>query len=262
MMYKFTSGMLLVSVLVLGTFFLVEKCDHDKIKKKYNNAVAELEGVKQETETAISVRALIEEDLKAQADALQEILNDRDEKILSQTKVNFRLKKKLFKIRNAKETVVDQEGKVVVVTESNKCDDTLRHRVDFKVVDKPLRARGYTLTNPAYVELKLDWIKDFQLEINLTKDGDGKFRVYVDSSDFEFGDLTLKVDPKILEVKWYQRISLGADLYAGEFGAGLSLRPGYDVLDHLNVNLLFVFQYSEKSAKMFYGLGVTWYPWR
>jgi len=121
---------------------------------------------------------------------------------------------------------------------------------------------GFTLTNPPEAEVKLEWVEDLKLELNLTKDDDGNFRVYTDSEDFQIGDIVLKIDPEVLETRWYERISFGADLAAGEYGAMLSLRPGYDVLEELNVNLLFVVLYDGASAKTFYGAGVNWFPWR
>lgn len=226
--------------------------------------MVELEGVLQETETAKSVRALFEEELEAQADALQEIINDRDERILAQAQVAIRLKERLFKAEseNVKQVLVTQAGEEVVITEENKCDDDLRYRVDFNIKNHPMRITGYTLTNPAYAEMRLEWIDSLNLEVNLTMDEDGNFRVYADSDELRIGDIKLKVDPNILEVKWYERISFGADLAAGEFGAQLGLRPGYDVLNNLNVNFLFVLQYDGSSAKTFYGAGVTWYVWK
>ena len=261
-MYKFTSISLLLGLLVLAVFFGMEKCSHDETKKKYNNSMVELEGIKQETETAKSIRALIEEDLKTQADALQDIINDRDEKILAQATVNLRLKDKLFKAENATETVVTKDGEIVVITEENKCDEGLRYKVDFEAVNKPMRVKGFTLTNPAYAEVKLDWVEDFQLEVNLTRDEDGNFRVYTDSDELKIENIVLKVDPEVLSVKWFEKIFLGADLALGSSGAQLGLRPGFNIRDNLGINLMFVTQYDGKSAKTFYGAGVTWYIWK
>ncbi len=262
-MFKFTSAALLVGLLVLSGFFLVERCNHAESRKKYNNAMVELEGTLKETDTANSVRALFEEELEAQAEALQEIINDRDEEILAQATVNLRLRDRVFKAENAMETIVTIDDHEFLEF-LDKCEgyEKIRHRVDFDTVNKPMRVVGHTLTNPAYAELKLTWVEDLQLEVNLTRDEDGNFRVYTDSAELQIGDIVLKVDPSVLEVRWYERISFGADLAAGEFGAQLGLRPGYDVLSNLNVNLLFVLQYDGASAKTFYGAGVNWYPWK
>jgi len=96
-MYQFVSAVLLVGLLVLGGFFGVEKCNHANLRKQHNNALAELEGTIKETETAKSARAFWQEQLVAQTDALQDIIDDRDEQILAQTEVSLRLKNKVFK---------------------------------------------------------------------------------------------------------------------------------------------------------------------
>jgi len=260
--YQFVSAVLLVGLLVLGGFFGVERCNHNNLRKQHNNSLAELEGVLQETETAKSIRALFIADLEASSEELQDIIDDRDQEILAQTEVSLRLKSKLLKADNVFETVVIENQDFLEFLDKCEGYETLRHKVEFEIEERPVKVTGFTLTNPPEAEVTLEWVEDLKLELNLAKDDDGNFRVYTDSEDFQVGDIVLKVDPEVLEMKWYERISFGADLAAGEFGAQLGLRPGYDVLDELNVNLLFVLQYDGGSAKTFYGGGVSWYPWK
>lgn len=261
-MSKYVSVALLVALLTLGGFFLFEKHKNSELSKKYNNAMVEMEGVKQETETAKSIRALLEEKLEAQDKELQGIISDRNEKILAQTEINIQLKDRLLKAENARQSVVTKDGTTITISETKECDENIRHKVEFDITEKPLRVVGFTLTNPAYAEVNLQWVENIKLELNLTRDDDGNFRVYSDSDELKVADITLKVDPEVLETKWYEKFSFGADIAAGKYGAQFGLRPGYDVLESLNVNLLFVVQYDGKAAKTFYGAGVNWHPWK
>jgi len=108
-MYQFISAVLLVGLLVLGGFFGIERCNHNNLRKEHNNALVGLEGVIQETETAKSIRALQISGLETSLQGLQEIIDDRDEKILAQTEVSLRLKSKLLKADNAIETIVIED---------------------------------------------------------------------------------------------------------------------------------------------------------
>lgn len=262
-MYKFVAGILTVVLVVGGGAFAWQNYQWSKQRREMNNQLAEVQGVQQETETAVSRLAIEREDLEADNKELQQKIKDRDEDVLAKTKAEIRWKNKYFKSINTKQTIIDADGKVVIP--DGQCfPSDIRIKVDFQHEVPPLLVRGHTLTNPPYAEVALEWSRGLQLSLVLTKNDDDTFRVYLDSenSDVVPTDLKLEVDSSLLDLAWYERIGLGADLNAGEFGGMISLRAFWEFTDNWFIGPSFVVLYDGNKAKTFYGVTVGWFPFR
>jgi len=264
-MYKYVSVIFLVVVVFLGGMLYFEKRAHADSKKELSNEIAKLEGVVQETETAFSRRAIEVRNLKSENKELQVKIKDREEDIIALTEANIVIKKKLIKIENANQIVVNQEGEEVPPDPS--CDDCFaesRFKVEFEKEVDPYRVKGFTLTNPAYAELSVEWMRDLELEVILTKDDDGNFRAYLDSKDKEIvpAELKLQVDPTVLKRKWYENIGIGSDLMFGKHGGTFSIKLFYEIMEQWYLGPSFMVMYDGKKAKTFYGITAGWYMFR
>lgn len=257
-MHKLISIVLAVALLIAGGAWFLEKRAHSKSRKSLVEKIGELEGTIQETESSFSRRATEMSDLESGNKELQDKIEDRDEEVLALTNANLRLKNKIIKVNNAKETAIDQEGNEVEVP--LECKE-VRLRVDFDKSEDPLRVSGHTLTNPAYAEIHLEWMRALQLELILSKDGDDNFRVYLDSknSDIESADLKLYVDPEILDRRWYEKISIGGAFYTAP---ALSLKAHYEITNKLSLGPAILAVEKGSGVKFFYGISGMWYPLR
>jgi hypothetical protein len=247
-MYKFLSGILAILLVVGGIFYAVELNKSSKMRRDLSNEIAKLEGTIHEMEGVHSRRAIELEDLESENKDLQNTIEDRDEDILALTKANLRLKNKIIKIEEAKEETVPGES-----------GD--RTKVSFDKVNDPVRVYGFTLTNPAYAEINLEWVRDLKLNLVLTRDDSKTYRVYLDStgSDVEKAELKLLVDPSILDIKWYERIGVGMDLNMGSEDVMTTIRTFLQVYNKWmigpNVSV-------SIEGKRFYGINIGWFPFR
>jgi len=270
--YKYLSAILLTALLVAAGSLWWEKHSHAKERRKLHNALAKTEEMQKETDSAYSRRGLELEDLKVKSKKLQHIIDDRNESVLALAETNIRLRNKYFKIKKAKETLQDKRGNDIDVEKLPEdlkklydvvMDSGLRFKVDFEHTEEPLKVKGFTLTNPAYAEVKLEWTRDLQLQFILTKTDKDIYRVYIDSenSDIVPTDLKLTVDSSILELKWYEKIALGTDI-----GIGPAIQTGlsvfYDVRKNWFVGPKILWQYDGNEFKTFYSINLGWYPFR
>lgn len=153
---------------------------------------------------------------------------------------------------------------------SAECEDCMskyRVKVEFDQTKDDLRIFGYTITSPAQAQINLEWLKPLQLQLVLTRADDGTFKVYLDEKDTSKNsmivptELTLKVDPSILQRKWYEKIALGADIQASQFGINGSFRAMYGIKNNLylgpsvSISALFTGQVVP-----FYGVSILWSP--
>lgn len=266
MFYKILTYVLAGLLLLGGAAFAYEKVSHNKMRKSLNNQLAKAQKMQKETETAYSRLALETEDLKARNGDLQKVLDDRDEDIFAMTEASLKWKDKYLKALKAKQKIVTRDGKTVVIKEPADCEQLansdLRVRVDFEHEEDPIKVSGHTLSNPAYAEVKIEWVKDLNLDIILAKNDDDTFRVYLDSDSGLLipADLKLQVDPSVTEKKWYERLSVNGSLNFGEFGGVATVGVGYDILDNLSISPNFVTYYDGEKAKLFYGVGFKWNP--
>lgn len=129
---------------------------------------------------------------------------------------------------------------------------------------------GYTLSNPAEAYVNLEWIDTLKLQLVLTRGEEGSYRVYVESknNDVVPVNLTLRVDPSVLQKRWYEKINFTASGAFGNsvigvtnWGGMASLGVGYLVTHNVNVGVNVSVVYAS-NLYMFYGVGVTWYPFQ
>jgi len=257
-MYKYLSILLCVLLIGGAIYFGINEYKNNKKFRNLNNELAKVEGVVQETETVSSRRALFIEDLESSNKELKGIIDDKDEEILAQANIKLKWKNLYFNAK-AKQSRVSEEGKPL-----EEGEEGTRDRVDFEHEEPPLKVVGYTLTNPAFAELKLEWTEDLELELNLTKNADGSFRIYVDpnSKTFHIADITLKVDPTLLEMKWYELIAISADVAGGPTGGQLAVRVTYDITTKWFIGPHAQFALSTDGFRSFYGVTFGFYPFR
>lgn len=151
------------------------------------------------------------------------------------------------------------------------CEQALtntRFRVDFDQTKEDVRVFGHTLTNPGEAYININWIKDLELQLILTKTEEGSYRVYVDSKNNSIipVNLTLRIDPSILERKWYEKVNFtispafGNSLIgANSFGGLLGIGAGYLVRDNINLGINVSAVYAG-NLYLFYGASLTWWP--
>jgi hypothetical protein len=262
-MYKYLSILLVLGLFVLGGFFAWEKYSHAKDTQAFNNQVAKLEGTIKETETAYSTRGIEVEDLKSQNKELQNKIKSRDEDIAALGQAVLQWKDKYYKITDAHGSFTDTSGGVIEIpADCQTCLSGLRLKVDFKQEQDNVEVSGFTLTNPAYAEIKLHWTKPLVLDIILAKNDSGDFRIYVDPNDASVvpTSLNLSVDPSVFSHKWYEKIMIGADIGAGT-GVITSLRLGYECFNNWIIGPFITAEFDNQFRK-FYGASVGWFPFR
>jgi hypothetical protein len=245
-MYKYLSILLGVLILGGGIFYSFERYSNAKKRKELSNQIAVLEGTIKETETAYSK------------------INDRDEEVVMLTETVLKWKSIYFEIKDATEKVVDEEGvEVVLSPDCDFCFVGRRFMVAFDEKQDPLRVHGHTMTNPPEATVNIEWIRDIQLTLILTKGEDDLFRIYLDSntSDIVPTELRLLVDPSILDKKWYEKIGMNNYVVVGE-GVGSSLSIMYDFFDHWSLGPSVFLYYDGQDLKKLYGISSVWYPFR
>jgi len=265
-MHKYISAVLVVLLMVAAGALAYQRWDFSNQRRDLNNKLAKVQKMQKETETAYSRLAIETEDLRTSKKDLQKVIDDRDESILALSQANLKLKDKIVRVENAKQTIVDRGGNTVEPDsgEVTGCESDLRVRVDFEQEDDPLKVSGHTLTNPPEAEIKIEWLRALNLELVLTKNDDGTFRVYLDSetSDFIPADLKLQVDPSVLDYRWYQNISLGSNVLFGETGLLFGISANYNIFSNFMLGPMFTVGYVGEKAETFYGVNVVWHPWR
>lgn len=258
-MYKYLSIALVVAFLAVAGFLVYEKYDHRQTRISVNNQIAQLEGTIQETESISSKRAILSNKLKSQNNELQDLLNQRDEEVLAKAGIVARWKSKYFKIKNASQVAVDKDG--------NEVEDPVnasRTKVAFEHEEEPLKVTGFTLTNPAYAEIKLDWTRDLKLNLVLAKTDDDTFRIYVDAatSDVAPIELSLVVDPTLFDFKWYEKIAISSDIAGGQNGGQLTFSITYDITKQWFIGPYVAGQITSNGFGSFFGVSVGTYPFR
>lgn len=269
-MQKYLIYLLIGVCLALSVGFWWKQSQYDKQVRELQNKLAESQQLVKITESAYSSAAIQLENLKAQNQDLQKVIEKNKEKIFALTNVALQWKDKYFEIKDAKVTVVDESGSqpASIPAECETCLATVRTKVEFDLSQDNLRVSGYTLSNPGYASINLDWLSDLQLELILTKDEQGLYKVYIDSKNNEFVpvSLALKVDPQILQKKWYEKINFNFGALFGNtllgtvaFGGGGSFGVGYMITNNVNFAVNVSALYAG-NVYLFYGANVTWYP--
>lgn len=273
LVYKYLSAILGVGLLIAGALYLNEKRVHASDTTALHNKVAELEGTVKEAKNAVSTKGIEVDGLKASLEVvlsnnkqLLKSIKDRDESIVALNEVVLRWKNKYFEIKNATETTVETDGTTTaeVPVECQSCLKNVRSRVDFDQTQDAMRVYGYTLTNPAYANVSLEWVKDVNLTLILVRNKQKHFKVYLDSknSDFVPAKLSLMVDPSVFEKKWYEKIAISTSASVGNFVVGTNLAITYDVWDDIFVGPNFVAVVDGNGIHNLYGFSVGFYPFR
>lgn len=249
--------------MLLGFFW--EKRSHLAELNKLNNALVDAQQMVKVTEGVVASKAYEIENLKSQNSDLQKIIKKNKEEILALADIAVQYKDRYLEIKNANQSVVDQAGSQSssLSTECTECIAKTRIKVDFDESKDDLRVYGYTLTSPAKAYINLQWLQPLKLQLVLTKAEDGTFKIYLDDQNKVVVPtaLTLKVDPSVLERKWFEKIAFGADVGASQFGINASIRAMYGIKNNLyigpavSLSMMFTGQIAP-----FYGASVLWMP--
>ena len=210
MMYKIISGFLFAALIVVVSVGGYKVWRAGKENIKLSNQLAQSEKVVQETKSAYSVAAQIISNLEVDRQDLRDKIDERGEKIASLGQVNLKLKDQLFKITNAKVTVVDSEGQPT--EEQVSCD--VRQRVDFEQEKDLWRVSGFCLTSPPSAEVTVSWSRSLQLAFIMTKK-DNQYRLYLDNNSpdtIAIENISLRIDPSVFSSRWYQKLMFSVDL--------------------------------------------------
>ena len=254
-MYKLLCIILSGVLGVLGVFYLIENYRNSKHERELNNKIANLEEIVKETETAYSKKAVEIDGIKSENKELQSVIKSRDEKIVSLTKLNLKLKDELLEGNNAKESEeTGEQGK--------------RERVDFEnvypSVNPFLRFTGHTLTNPAHSSVYFKWERSLNLNVIVAYDKKTKtFRSYIDSnhSDIVPTDINFQMDPDVLGMSWYEKVAVLSGVSIGKRSGAIKLGLMYDVLNNVSFGPSVMLGFGSNYEK-YYGADVMWYLFR
>lgn len=267
--YKYSALIFLFLFLgSVGWFFWKQKLADDHIRQ-LSNQLALTQQLVKETATAYSSAALEMDNLKAKNKDLQSVIKKKQEEIFSLTDIAIQWKNQYWEIKNATGTIVDNKDPsstqpVSLPTECLECLKNVRFRVDFEREQENLKLSGYTLTNPAFATISLEWTKPLMLQLVLTRSQEGVFKVYVDSPDKSFipTELALKVDPSVFARKWYENIGVSSTIAASQYGFTGSVNAFYNVRYNVFIGPSVSLQYnaSNSSFQAFYGAIIGYYP--
>lgn len=211
-----------------------------------------MEGMVKETETAYSKRAVELEGIKLENETLQKIVQSRDEKIVSLTNINLKLKDEVLK-GTGKETVENGRTRI-------------EFRASYPTYEPYLTIFGHTLTNPPEYELDFTWDRALKLDIVVAYDRKTRtFRSYVDTkgSDIIPTKIDFVFDADQLKDRWYEKIAIGNGIIVGDNrSALLKFNLAYNILNEFILMPDFMLGFSEAGVSRYYGLSVMWYPWK
>lgn len=266
-MYKILSIILAGLLVVAGIFYVYERYTKNKMQDELNNQLAQLSKTLKETETAYSKLGLQVDNIKAENKQLQKIIDKKNEEIVALNEVVLHWKDLYFKILNASGGVVDPNtGEVIPVEpDCEKCLQNKSFKVEFSQTQDYLKISGYTLYNyqkPSQAFIDVKWVRDLKLTIILTKNKN-VYKAYVDtnSSDVVPSSVELKVDPSVFDIKWYQRLGVGANVGLGD-GLMVGLNAYVQIFNNILVGPSFVNVFNGKDYMKFYGANVGWFPFR
>jgi hypothetical protein len=137
-----------------------------------------------------------------------------------------------------------------------------RDKVEFEKDWKYIRASGYTITNPPEAYVKVEQVKPLKISVTIGQMDDGSWKSRVTSSEENVSvDITLAaVNPKIFDIKWYERLGTSIDLGIGTSGflggVGASLLIG-----KVDIGPKVWFTAGDNGVHPFYGAAITWHPW-
>lgn len=263
-MHKYFYIFFIACCLSLGSFIFYQNKKHNTEVRNLHNKLALSEQLVRETKDAWSSRAIEVENLKSENAQLQKVIKNNDEEIFAISQVSLRWQNKYYQIRDARQTIVSALAASQPASLSVYCADCikdLRFRVDFNQTQDDLKVSGYTVTNPPEAFVNLEWQKDLTLNLTLTRDKSKSFKVYLDSKSNSVipVSLNLKIDPSILERKWYEKIGVGADILGSQYGFATSIRAFYAVKSNLFVGAAVQMQFVGQFQS-FYGVSVGWLP--
>lgn len=257
-MYKFLSGILLIAFLIAVGIDVWNNFSLTKQNTKLSNDLAKAEKIVKETNSAFSIRGQQLEDLKSNNEELQKKIDKREEDIAALGQANLKLKDQLFKIKNAKLTVIDPTGNPT--NEPLSCDIP-NLRVDFEKEQDLWRVSGFCLTSPPSAEVSVSWSRPLQLSFILTKKNN-QYRLYLDSNSpdtIAVQNLSLKVDPSVFEQKWYEKIAVGFDVgFTGKEPIA-SVRGTFDVGSFSPGAFMILFN-GKEGLERAYGVSLMWRP--
>lgn len=148
---------------------------------------------------------------------LMKELDKRNEDILNVTRFALMWRKPYEGEAEANQLVVPPE----------KEGDPERKKVEFQKDFGYIGVNGFTLTDPAYSWVKVEQKRPLKVTLALSQDKRGRWNTYATTSEDNVAvDIEVaSVNPKVLDKKWYEKISVDTSLGVGSgivASAGLS----------------------------------------
>ena len=247
-MYKYLSvfflGLFVIACLVGG----YKVWDANRQIINLNNSLAASQKLEQETRSAYSIAAQKLSNLEAESKDLQKKIDGKNEEVAVLGTVNIKLKEQLFKIKNAKQTPIEESG-------------ISRIRVDFEKEQDLWKVEGFCITSPPEVELSVSWMRPLQLSFVLTKKNE-QYRLYLDNNSpdmIAIENMSLRVDPSVFEKKWYQKIMISTDFGWSGTDPTVEVRGTFDI-GSFSVGPFVLFFNGKEGLNRSIGASVGWRP--
>lgn len=258
-------GLIALLVVLIGAviFAAVKKTSYDSQLAALRNQVATSSSTVEVDKGVFEKLSLESEDLKSTLDSknqqVQELLTQvqkNKEDLLAANQLVVKWKQAYEGAANAKETVVPADPQKPGTLE--------RKRVDFNKDFGMIGVSGYTLTDPAEAEVKVEQLKPLGVTLALSQDAAKAWHSYVTSDD---PNTTVQinvsaVNPYVLEPKWYEKIEFNATLAGGEAGTGFGLLAGLGIsykIKQFTVGPAVFVGVSDRLDK-YVGVNVGWRP--
>jgi hypothetical protein len=245
--------------------FYFKNLKNEKVINELIQEKARLQQNVQETKTILSSLELensnLKKTLEIQNKELSDIIKKRNEEIVSLTNVSLRLKNQIIELKNLQSIVLDKTDKEVVVLdkECQNCFASYRLKIPFEEISEFLKVYGYTISNPNEAYVNLEFIKDIELNVVVSKNEKGELKTYIDTNSENVlpVKINFSLDEKAFKKRWYEKISLGLDMaFSNKVGILPSLRANFDISDSLYISG----HIGTGADFQFWGLGFGIYP--
>lgn len=240
-------------------------------KNQYEARIVELQNVVAEKDKTIESKDGVYQRLAVQHEDLKDLLSSKDEQLKS---LKEQLDHQGSQLLTANTLVIklkkDLEAKPVIVPRPPDTNKPGIMTTDFDTEDQfaPFKVTGVMVAdcNTQKWEgalLKLSQTRPFRFSVVVSQDKDGTWRSSTTSSEknFEVDIALAAVNPRLLEEKWYEKISISAE-------AGVGTNPGLLVGLGANYGIgkfdvgLRVWGVLDRGASPYFGASLAWHPFK
>lgn len=257
---KYGSIALLILMVVGAIFAAITKNNYDNEMARLRNEVAG-------RDVTIEVQKGVFTKLSLETEDLRSALNSKDQQVqdlLTQVKKNkedlLAANQLVLKWKKAYEGIADAHQEEVPPTDTTPA----RKKVTFVKDFGAYKVSGFTLTDPAEAQVKLEQLKALALTLVISQDANKAWHAYATSSDDNTSvEISVSaVNPYMLDPKWYEKIEFNATVAGGQSGLGFGVLAGIGVsykIKQFNIGPAF-FLGIGNSVDKYFGATVAWRP--